>query len=40
MKKYLIEREVPKIGTLDRERLRDVVAKSNDVLQQLAPHIE
>ena len=40
MKKYIIEREVPNIGTLKREQLREVAAKSNDALRQLAPHIE
>ena len=40
MKKYLIEREVPKIGTLTPEQMRDVSAKSNDALRQLGPSIQ
>ena len=40
MKKYLIEREIPKIGTLEREQLRDAAAKSNHVLRQLGPDIQ
>ena len=40
MKKYLIEREVPKIGTLTPEQMRDVSAKSNDALRQVGPDIQ
>lgn len=40
MRKYIIEREVPKIGTLEREQIREVAARSNDALSQLAPHIQ
>ena len=40
MKKYLIEREIPKVGTLDGEQLREAAAKSNEVLQQLGPDIQ
>jgi len=40
MKKYIIEREVPKVGTLDRNQLCNVSAKSNDALRQLAPSIQ
>lgn len=40
MKKYMIEREIPKIGTLERERLQEGAAKSNQVLRQLGPDIQ
>jgi hypothetical protein len=40
MNKYIIEREVPKIGTLEREQMREVAVRSNDALRQLAPHIQ
>ena len=40
MKKYLIEREIPKVGTLDGEQLRGAAAKSNEVLQQLGSDIQ
>ena len=40
MKKYLIEREIPKVGTLEGEQLRGAAAKSNEVLQQLGPDIQ
>lgn len=40
MKKYMIEREIPKIGTLEREQLQKSAAKSNHVLRQLGPDIQ
>ena len=40
MKKYMIEREIPKIGTLEREQLQQGSAKSNQVLRQLGPDIQ
>ena len=40
MKKYIIEREIPKVGTMAGEQLREAAAKSNQVLDQLGPDIE
>ena len=40
MKKYLIEREIPKVGSLNQEQLREAAAKSNAVLRQLGPDIQ
>jgi hypothetical protein len=40
MKKYLIEREIPKVGTLEHEQLREAAAKSNQVLRQLGSDIQ
>jgi hypothetical protein len=40
MKKYMIEREIPKVGTLEGEQLREAAAKSNQVLSQLGPDIQ
>jgi Protein of unknown function (DUF4242) len=40
MKKYMIERDIPKIGALDREQLQQGAAKSNQVLRQLGPDIQ
>jgi len=37
MKRYVIEREIPKVGTLEREQLRKLRAKSNTALRQ---HLE
>ena len=40
LRKFIIERDIPKVGTLDREQLRGAAAKSNDALTQLAPDIQ
>ena len=40
MKKYLIEREIPQVGTLDPEQLRAAAAKSNQALRQLGSDIQ
>ena len=40
LRRFIIEREIPQVGTLDREQLRGAAAKSNSVLQQLGPDIQ
>ena len=40
MKKYMIEREIPKIGTLRDDQLRQAAATSNQALAQLGPEIQ
>jgi hypothetical protein len=40
MRKYIIERDIPKVGTFEREQLRGAAAKSNEVLAQLGPEIQ
>ena len=40
LRKFVIEREIPKVGSLDREQLRGAAAKSNGVLRQLGPDIQ
>ena len=40
MRKFVIEREIPEVGTFEREQLRGAAAKSNEVLAQLAPDIQ
>jgi hypothetical protein len=40
LRKYIIERDIPAVGSLEREQLRGAAAKSNSVLQQLAPDIQ
>jgi hypothetical protein len=40
MRKYMIEREIPSVGTLNGEQLRQAAAKSNQALQQLGPDIQ
>jgi hypothetical protein len=40
MRKYIIERDIPGVGTLEREQLRGAAAKSNEALAQLSPEIQ
>ena len=40
MKKYLIEREIPKVGSLGPEQLCSAAGKSNQALRQLGPDIQ
>jgi len=40
LRRFVIERDIPKVGSLEREQLRGAAAKSNDALRQLAPDIQ
>jgi hypothetical protein len=40
MKKFLIERNVPKIGSLEEGQIRQAGAKSNAALRQIGPEIQ
>jgi methionine synthase I (cobalamin-dependent) len=40
MKKYVIEREIPKVGSLEREQLREAANKSCEALRQLGADIQ
>jgi hypothetical protein len=40
MKKFIIERDIPTVGSLEREQLREAAAKSNAALKQLGPDIQ
>ena len=40
LRKFVIERDIPKVGSLDREQMKGAAAKSNDALRQLAPDIQ
>jgi len=40
MKKFLIERDVPKIGSLEDGQMRQASAKSNSALRQIGPDIQ
>ena len=40
LRKFIIERDIPKVGTIEREQLRAAAAKSNEVLHQLGPDIQ
>ena len=40
LRRFIIERDIPKVGTFERDQLRQAAAKSNEVLRQLAPDIQ
>ena len=40
MKKYIIERDIPTVGTFERDQLRGAAAQSNKVLAQLGSDIQ
>jgi len=40
LRKFIIERDIPEVGTFEREQLREAAGKSNDVLQQLGSDIQ
>ena len=40
MKKFIIERDLPAIGSADREALKGAAAKSNEVLAKLGAQIQ
>ncbi len=40
MRRYVIEREIPKVGSFERQQLKEAAAKSNQVMAELAPNIQ
>jgi uncharacterized protein DUF4242 len=40
LRKFIIERDIPQVGSLEREQLRGAAAKSNEALRQLGPDIQ
>jgi len=38
--KFVIEREIPKVGSFERDQLRAAAQKSNEVLRKLGPDIQ
>jgi Protein of unknown function (DUF4242) len=40
LRKFIIERDIPQVGTLERDQLREAAAKSNSVLRQLGSDIQ
>jgi hypothetical protein len=40
MKKYVIERDIPGVGSLGAEELKGAAARSNAVLDQLGPKVQ
>lgn len=40
MRKYVVERDIPKVGTFDREQLREAAKTSNAALAKLGADIQ
>jgi hypothetical protein len=40
MKRFVIEREIPQVGTLEREQLREAAKTSNKALREIGPDIQ
>ena len=40
LQRFIIERDIPKAGTLDPRELKEAAIKSNEVLRQLGPDIQ
>ncbi|KGM31152.1 DUF4242 domain-containing protein [Inquilinus limosus] len=40
LRKFIIERDIPDVGTLEREQLRGAAAKSNEALREIGPDIQ
>ena len=40
LRRYIIERDIPKVGSFEREQLRAAAGKSNEALRQLGPDIQ
>jgi len=40
LRKFIIERDIPQVGSLERDQLRGAAAKSNETLKQLGPDIQ
>ena len=40
LRKFIIERDIPAVGSLEREQLRGAAATSNKALAELAPDIQ
>ena len=40
LNRYIIERDIPEVGTLERQQLAEAAAKSNEALTALGPDIQ
>jgi hypothetical protein len=40
MKRYMIERNIPKVGSLNGEQLKGAAAKSNEALRELGTDVQ
>ena len=40
MKRFVIERDIPQVGTLERDQLREAAKTSNKALREIGPDIQ
>lgn len=40
LRRFIIERDIPKVGTLERDQLREAAGKSNAALREIGPDIQ
>jgi len=40
LRRFIIERDIPAVGSFEREQLRGAATKSNEVLRELGPDIQ
>ena len=40
LRRFVIEREIPQVGTFERDQLKAAATKSNDVLRQLGADVQ
>ena len=40
MRRFVIERDIPKVGSFEREQLKGAAAKSNEALAKLSPAVQ
>ena len=40
LRRFIIERDIPAVGSLERDQLRAAAAKSNETLRRLGPDIQ
>ena len=40
LRRFIIERDIPNVGSLERDQLREAAAKSNQALSELSPDIQ
>ena len=40
LQKYIVERDIPKVGTFERDQLREAAKTSNAALAKLGPDVQ
>lgn len=40
LRRFIVERDIPAVGSLEREQLKEAAARSNAALAELAPNVQ